>query len=245
MIEIFTGRLGGGKTYYAVMRIRDALAEGRTVATNIELNVERLFAHLAEDYCVEVPRENLILYNDSREMARSLPSCVPCGTQVLPNLIVLDEAHLFFNARDWKTTHDGMRSVLEFLTQSRKAAIDCIFITQHQNNLDAQFVRLAQYVWSMRDLSRMRIEQIGVAYPFNQILASCFDYDGKTLIERRFLWKDKTVFGLFTSEALLTEIALKRTLGRPPVRWKVSRKRKLEILALTTALVVVGLALWG
>lgn len=75
----------------------------------------------------------------------------------LPVLVVIDEVHLTFNARDYAKTDKLYWETLTFLTQSRKVHTDVIFISQSVLNMDKQFMRLVQYIWRFRDLSRWKI----------------------------------------------------------------------------------------
>lgn len=56
-------------------------------------------------------------------------------------LFVLDECHLHFNARKWMQTG---AEALEYLSQHRHFGDDVILITQHADNVDAQFRRLVE-----------------------------------------------------------------------------------------------------
>ena len=127
------------------------------------------------------------------------------GTPEKPVLVVLDEAHLWFNARDWNSTS---RELLAFLTQSRKQSTDVIFISQSLLNMDKQFMRLVQVVWTFCDL-KVKGYPINlvfwqsVPWPFPQILQQQFDSDGKTVLNRRFLWKDSKLFACYNTFVLL------------------------------------------
>jgi hypothetical protein len=119
--------------------------------------------------------------------------------------VVIDEAHLTFNARDFAQTDKLYRETLTFLTQSRKVNTDVIFIAQSVLNMDKQFMRLVQFIWRFRDLAKWKIPGLGINYPFKQILAVQFDYDGKTILQRSFVNKDKRIFGLYNTNSLIRE----------------------------------------
>lgn len=205
MIEVFEGRLGGGKTYSAVSRIARHLAQGGTVVTNIRVIREALWAFVCEVYGVEFEHEQL--WSLSNEKIAEFHRHVPWGAlrgsgENLRVLVVVDEAHLYFNARDWSTCS---RELLAFLTQSDKVSVDIIFISQSALNIDKQFARLVQYIWRFRDLSKWKIPGLGISYPLNQILCVQNDYDGKTILDRKFVQKDKRIFGCYETAALLTD----------------------------------------
>lgn len=201
MIEVFEGRLGGGKTYSAVVRMVGQVAQGGVICTNVDLRWPAIKRFCAGRFGVMVEDDQLIKLED--EQVYEFHRFTPSGTPEMPVLVVLDEAHIHFNARDFAQTDKKYRETLVFLTQSRKVSTDIIFISQSLFNLDKQFARLVQYVWRFRDMSKWRIPGLGITSPWKGILAVQFDYDGKTVLQRQFVNKDKAVFGCYNTNALL------------------------------------------
>jgi len=251
MIEIYTGRPGGGKTYAAVLKVCEYLANGGHVASNVPFNRDKLQAFIQKEHGVTVDVEaqlQLLSFADVYRFHR----IVPPGTPDLPTLVVLDEIQLQFNSRDMGRDFGGgtfdddgpvlpadpgadlvgcavgmgqgtpsedrprrkggrnpqqagrtaYREMMEFLTQHRHAHMDLIFITQHERNIDVQMVRLMQNIWRFRDLQKLLIPWLGIAYPIPQFLGTAFDYDGKTRNGPiRFVPKRKDVFALYSSYA--------------------------------------------
>jgi zona occludens toxin (predicted ATPase) len=159
MIEVFEGKLGGGKTYSAVVRILDTLRKGGVVATNIELNREHCCQWIASKFGVILDWDRQVYVLDEASIFE-FHKHVPCGATT-PSLVVIDEAHLWFNAREWKS---ASKDVLTFLTQSRKIRADIIFITQDAKNLDGQFRRMVQFIWRFRDLDRWKVPILGIPF---------------------------------------------------------------------------------
>jgi hypothetical protein len=204
MIEIFEGRLGGGKTYTAVERMANVLAQGEVVCTNIRLRPENLQKMVAARAGVEIELDQIIVLDNSKipDFHRHVPWGDLRGAGKTRVLVVVDEAHLYFNSRDWAKTS---RDLLAFLTQSDKVSVDIIFISQSALNIDKQFGRLVQYIWRFRDLSKWKIPILSIQYPLNQILACQYDYDGITLLQRWFRTKKPQVFDCYETAALLTD----------------------------------------
>ena len=203
MIELYEGRLGGGKTYSATVRIVDHLRRGGVVATNVELRWECVVAYVADRFGVVVESDQVIKLSD--EQVGLFHRFTPSGTPQLPVLIVIDEAHLNFNSRDYAKTDKLYRETLTFLTQSRKVHTDVVFISQSVLNMDKQFMRLVQFIWRFRDLSKWKIPGLGIKWPINQILCVQFDYDGRTVLQRHFINKDRRIFELYETNSLLRE----------------------------------------
>jgi zona occludens toxin (predicted ATPase) len=203
MIELYEGRLGGGKTYSACVRMVDQVARGGLIATNVEIVWDKFSEYIENKFNVVPERDQYISLQD--EQIGLFHRFTPSGTAELPVLVVIDEAHLTFNARDFAQTDKLYRETLTFLTQSRKVNTDIIFIAQSVLNMDKQFMRLVQFIWRFRDLAKWKIPGLGIAYPLKQILAVQFDYDGKTVLQRSFIQKDKRIFGLYNTNSLIRE----------------------------------------
>lgn len=218
MIAIFEGKIGGGKTYLAVSRILAHLAKGGAVFTNIELKLDGVAAYLAKQHGLEFDPSALRILDESEswDFHRYLRS----GEEGVNTLCVIDEAHLWFNARDHAVTAATKRSLITFLSQSRKLRVDVIFIVQSAENLDAQFRRLAQEIWRMKDLQRFRLPIVGVAYPWPHTLAFRLDNGNFQVMEKRLLLRSPDIFEAYNTNALLRpvefagEIEAKRTLRR-------------------------------
>jgi hypothetical protein len=217
MIELYEGRLGGGKTYSAAVRMLDHVRRGGIVCTNIELIWPAFKDYIRTSYGLEAEDDQFISLRE--EQVGLFHRFTPSGTAELPVLVVIDEAHLTFNARDFAQTDKLYRETLTFLTQSRKVNTDIIFIAQSVLNMDKQFMRLVQFIWRFRDLAKWKIPGLGIPYPLKQILAVQFDYDGKTVLQRSFVSKDKRIFGLYNTNSLIREF---------PRLGNVNTKRKLQ-----------------
>jgi zona occludens toxin (predicted ATPase) len=227
VIECYEGRLGGGKTYSAVVRMVDHLRRGGFVCTNINVVPDAIARYIRRRYGVIMEHDQLLHLED--DQIGLFHRFTPSGTAELPVLVVIDEAHLTFNARDFAKTDRLYRETLTFLTQSRKVATDVIFIAQSVLNMDKQFMRLVQYIWRFRDLARWKIPGLGISYPFKQILAVQFDYDGRTILQRSFVRKDPAVFALYHTDHIVKpfprlEVAkTKRTLAKTESKRNVAK----------------------
>lgn len=216
MISIFEGRIGGGKTYLAVTRILAHLAKGGTVVTNVELLPDGCACYLAKHYGLQMDPSAIRFLNE--EETGFFHKHLIGGTKELPVLAVIDEAHLWFNARDTMQTGSTKRALLTFLSQSRKLGVDVIFIVQKEENLEAQFRRLASELWRMKDLSKLRIPGFGIQYPWPHIIAFRLDAANGLLMERKIIRRTHDVFDCYDTNALLRpvefagEIAGKRNL---------------------------------
>jgi len=75
---------------------------------------------------------------------------------------VIDEAHEFFNSRDWKDLEGQKgRDALHYLSQHRKLGDEIYFVTQHVRNVDTQLRRVAQDYTYCRNHRKEKLPLLG------------------------------------------------------------------------------------
>jgi len=191
MIDVFEGRLGGYKTYSAVERMMEWMSAGGVCFSNIHLKWDNFFRKAAKKYEVELdPLQHEFL--DDAKIKEFHKFTAPFS------MIVLDELHLWFNARDWS---NASREVLAFLTQSRKATNDLILISQTINNIDKQYRHLVQHVYKYRDMQHYVIPVLGCGWPLNQYKVSIFDYTG-VFQKSYYKFKDPEIYECYETNAI-------------------------------------------
>lgn len=154
-IEIYTGFVGSGKSYHATARgceIADAPKGKRWVIANFPIKPKKKFLakvplikkhvknpyntprwifkqneELTVDYLIKTSHEMGFYGNES--------SC----------LIIIDEAGIMFNSRDWNIKPEERKAWIKFLAQSRKFGYDVVFIAQDVRMMDRQIRSLAEY----------------------------------------------------------------------------------------------------
>jgi hypothetical protein len=216
-IEIVTGTLGGGKSLFAVERIYFHLLAGGWVYTNIEMHHAAVAAEMA-DHGVEFEPDRLVLLTGPLAEFHTL---VSRGDENSNVMVVIDEAHLGFNSRDWAKTN---RDLLDFNSCVRKLDILLLYITQDITNLDKQFRKLAGIQWMCRNMAKPPMKLLGVIpvpipllfrIPFNKTVGNDKGVAGSPQIVGSTKW----VWKLYNSDALLGESRTKMETMR-----KVSAK---------------------
>lgn len=155
-IEIVTGTLGGGKTLLAVERAYYHLRRGGHVFSNIEIHPERIAERLAlEGFQFEPDR----LVQLSTESLRGFEEQIKRGTKDCPVMVVLDEAHLEWNSRDYAQSRkeDSVKRMLDFNTLARKLDIDLVYVTQSMTDIDKQLRSKAAKLVVCRNMKQLRI----------------------------------------------------------------------------------------
>ena len=200
-IEIVSGTLGGGKTSKAVEVLYDHLWRGGWAYTNIEMYPEAIAARMAEGGRVFEPERLVHLTGDARKFHEQ----VKRGTDTCNVMVVIDEAGLEINARDWKDT-DKLQ--LAFNTMARKLNIHLVYISQDVNDVDKQLRRKAEIVWVCRNMKKLRIWGV-IPCPlpfyfrvrFNNTLGAKPQKMDSEIVLRSPAW------GLFNSNAMVGNVA--------------------------------------
>lgn len=145
MISMYTGSVGSGKSYHATDLALEWVRKGKHVIANFDIDIpnsklkmnkkkwesRRSRWHFMEEITVEhlmaLSLENGWYGNESRCM------------------VVIDEAGILFNSRDWQHEGNARKKWIKFLSQSRKFGFDFIFVLQSDRMLDRQIRGLVEY----------------------------------------------------------------------------------------------------
>ena len=141
MIKLFSGTPGSGKSLHTAEKIYYALRAGRPVICNFDINREFVkgrrgrkcdFTYIANDQL-------------SVEFLLSLSTSYFSNHRMREDwiLLVLDEAQLLFNAREWG--QNGRKEWLSFFSQHRKYGYEIILVAQFDRMLDRQIRSLIEY----------------------------------------------------------------------------------------------------
>lgn len=145
MIEVYSGTPGSGKSAHVMKVISDYAWTGSEVVTNIALcrrplGAKRGWQPTIIDTLELDPSALLADRGRHREDSR---------------LLVIDEAQLLFNTRNW---NDNQRSVwIKFFTQHRKLGWRVVLVTQDINMLDKQMRSLVE-----QNIVHRRMDALGI-----------------------------------------------------------------------------------
>lgn len=153
-----TGKLGAGKTLACVGRIRDALLDGRPVATNLDLNLVKLVGKKAAN--VRVYR---LPDRPTADDLWALGSGNDGYDEDKNGLLVLDECGTWFNAREWNDKN--RRGIIDWLLFARKKGWDPYFLIQEVTLIDKQVRKsLLEMVVHCRRLDRLTVPLLDPIY---------------------------------------------------------------------------------
>jgi hypothetical protein len=209
-IYLVTGRLGAGKSLACVGRIRDALREGRRVATNLDLTLEAMLK--LEARAVDVQR---IPDKPTRADLELLGVGNPYIDEAKNGLIVLDELGSWLNAREWGDK--ARQGVIDWLIHSRKYGWDVIFICQHIQQVDKQVREsLVEYHVNVRRLDRLSIPFVGGLVrllsgglasgrlPRIHVAAVRYGTEHNALVAERWVYRGGEFFGAYNTRQVFS-----------------------------------------
>ena len=152
-IYVVTGKLGAGKTLATVGRIRDYLNENRRVATNLDLNLDKLIGNYSKKCTVyRVPDKPSHTDIDALGLGYDGDYV---GEEKNGGLF-LDECATWFNSRSWN--EEGRQELIELFRYIRKKRWDVFFIIQDLESLDKQARKaFAEHVVYCRRTDRFNI----------------------------------------------------------------------------------------
>lgn len=145
MIRLFSGTPGSGKTLHAVHVMDWYNRRNKPVVANFELNYSLLKNPLSFVLMDDLQRacggkssdrfspDYLVKYSNQYFHGKKIKEG--------EILLVIDEAQLVFNARDWSFN----RPWISFFTQHRKLGYDIIMIAQYDRMIERQIRSLIEY----------------------------------------------------------------------------------------------------
>lgn len=174
-VHFISGKPGGGKTLYALRMIVWELVHGiRPILTNVPINLGALAEYLQKQYPHHTINISERVYLFSEDEAKEF-FCHRWGSKPIKRvskeewkngerpdystvkdggiMYVLDEAHLYYNARDFADTG---RDALFYLSQHRKLGDTVVFVTQSVLNVDVALRRVAQDYTYLKNLAKQR-----------------------------------------------------------------------------------------
>lgn len=158
---IIQGVRGEGKSLCAVGKIKEYLEQGRPVATNLDLNLDKLLDASNNTPCYRLPDHPRV-----QDFQALPPAFDPKYKGEDKNgLLVLDELGTWLNARSW---NDKTRlAMLNWLFLSRKDHWDLILLAQDAEMIDSQVRNtLCDYLVVASRMDRQKIPYLAPAIEF-------------------------------------------------------------------------------
>lgn len=164
-IFALTGKPGAGKSYFATRCIIAEITKGqnRTIVTNVPINRTKLREYVKKDfnlYDLETFVDNRFFFSNRGHYNLTIDNAsenLDFGKVLHDDddgvLYIIDEAHLYFNARNWKHM---MGATLSYITFIRHIGDTCIYMCQKFSDIDSQFRGKTQAFHLLRNLDKER-----------------------------------------------------------------------------------------
>lgn len=154
-VYIVQGKLGTGKTKFAVGKLREAVLQGRRCATNLDLNLEHLLPQMHRGTVCRLPDK------PTADQLDAIGHGNPDSYDEDKNgVMVLDELGSWLNSRQFQDKNRA--GLIDWLIHARKKGWDCYLIVQHLDMIDKQVrVALAEYVIRCIRADKIRIPIVG------------------------------------------------------------------------------------
>lgn len=200
------GKLGGGKTLWAMSKVREYLAKGVPVAVNFDVFPEKLFRAWRDETEIKLMR---IPDSPKRRDLVRLGVGNPSNDESRNGLIVVDECAGILNARDYQ---DGERKkLINYFKNTRKLGWDVIFIIQSVEAIDKQVRNsFIEYRTSCRRLDRLSVPglaSIGIKIhlPRVHFATSRYGLDKHSPVADRDWYKGNDLFQAYNTKQTLFE----------------------------------------
>lgn len=155
-VYVVQGKLGTGKGKYCMLKMDEALREGRRVATNFDLFLDGLLPSQSKVTAVRVP---------DKPTAQDLDDIGPGNPHDRFNeekngVLVLDELGSWLNSRGFNTPERA--ALLDWLIHARKKGWDVYLVVQSIEMIDKQVrVGLAEYQVRLIRADKIKIPVVG------------------------------------------------------------------------------------
>ncbi len=205
---LITGKKGNGKSIFAVGVIRDALAAGKRVATNLDIKLEAFGNPYSKKTLIRLP--DTVGIEELEFLGRGQDGVVEENNGV----IVLDEVSKFLNSRQWGDK--GRGPVLDWLVHSRKLGWDVYMIAQGQEQIDKQLrTSLLEYWVTVKRTDKWPIPFITplvkaltgfrVGFPRMHIGTIRHGFDRDSLIVERKYYKGAPLYPCYDTQQIFLE----------------------------------------
>lgn len=159
MIWLYSGTPGSGKSFHAVVDI---------INKTKKKDKNKVIANFPLVFKTKKQQENFI-YVDNPELTISYLENYARQNHKIgvegQTLVVMDEAQILFNSRDWGTNSNKRMAWIKFFSQHRKYGYNFIMIAQFDRMIDKQIRSLVEY-----EVAHMKMNNFFVFLPLTFFL---------------------------------------------------------------------------
>lgn len=149
------GKKGTGKSKFAVYVLQQALGNGRRVAANFPVNLDKLLPQYHKVAFTQVP--NRPTRRDLEALGHGNPDSYD---EEKNGVLILDELAVWLNSRNFQDK--SREEIIDWAVHARKWGWDTYWLCQNPMQIDRQVREsLLEYSVSMRKLEKVRLPGIG------------------------------------------------------------------------------------
>lgn len=181
MIDVLQGSLGSGKSAAATAMAMMHIRKGGVVAANFslvdgwsdEMAKRHIFSYLSDNFRYKTSSsywQRFFRVGDLEAIRKINPRELSTGVYSNKEsyseghgLLIIDEAHLFMNARKWQNNEQW----IQFFTQSRKIGWNVVLIAHTIEMIDSHIRVLCEYESRFRNLQKVKFPILG--FPLSPI----------------------------------------------------------------------------
>ncbi|MBN3006804.1 hypothetical protein JW897_23990 [Chromobacterium alkanivorans] len=190
--SVVCGKLGAGKTSFAVSEAYRYLKQGRRVAANFALDFTS-FKDVDPDSHVVV-LSDIPVADDLISLGRGGPSEEKAG------LLIIDEGLFCLNSRGW--AGGDRQKLIEFFALTRKLGWDVILIIQHIQAMDKQIrMSFAETLVICQRLDKLKLLGF-IPLPKIHLAVSRYGTEVNSPISDRTFFKPKTIGAAYDTNKL-------------------------------------------
>jgi Zonular occludens toxin (Zot) len=199
-----TGKLGGGKTLWAVTKAFEALDKGLKVASNVDLFPEKILRPWRTQTSVRLMRLPDYPTRDDMDLLGVGNDTSDEGKN---GLLILDECGVLFNARNYKEA--GRQDLVNWFLHARKLGWDVMFISQSSAMIDKQIRdALVEYLVICKRFDRYNVPflpWIGIKIKLPRIHFAIIKYGSTpgSMVADRDFFRGKGVFDAYSTRQLI------------------------------------------
>ena len=161
-----TGKPGAGKSYFATRLIIAEIKEGknRPIVSNVPINKKKLREFVGKDfyyYPLDTYTDNKAFFSnrgyynlDVEDLGANVDFAPLLKEDDEGVLFIIDEAHLYFNARNWKHMP---QATISYISTIRHVGDSLIWMCQKYSDIDSQIRGKTQAFHVLRNLAKEKI----------------------------------------------------------------------------------------
>lgn len=211
MIWLYSGTPGSGKSFHAARDIYYRLRKKRGfryVIANFAISQDTRFFKFIDNFEL-TPRS---LMNYARLYHQP-------GIES-QTLVIVDEAQIIFNSRNWNSDGGLRMDWIKFFTQHRKLGFDFILIAQNDRMIDRQIRCLIEY-----EVSHMKIGNYFRFLPFTCFMAVQRWYGQKMKVAHEVIVYRQKIADMYDTYKMFSRNGLERYKCRKLAGWHRARAR--------------------